>query len=151
MGQIIIRKASSLDINDLVELLTVLFTIETDFTIDTARQRKGLSLMLERPDQSCIIVAEYNNKVVGMCTGQLLISTAEGGLKVLVEDLVVNVDHRGSGIGSRLLSEIEKWSTECGAKRLDLIADYRNKPALNFYRKENWQTTELVALQKRGL
>lgn len=151
MGQTIIRKANSLDIETLVELLTVLFTIETDFTIDTELQRRGLSLMLKRPDQSCILVAEYNTKVIGMCTGQLLVSTAEGGLKVLVEDLVVQVDFRGSGIGSKLLFEIQKWATQYGAKRLDLLADHHNSQALNFYKKENWLITELVALQKREL
>jgi len=150
MGQTIIRKANSLDIETLVKLLTVLFTIETDFTIDTELQRRGLSLMLKRPDQSCILVAEYNTKVIGMCTGQLLVSTAEGGLKLLVEDLVVNEAYRGSGIGSNLLSEIEKWATKYGATRLDLLADSNNTSALNFYKNESWQTTALVALQKRG-
>ena len=45
--------------------------------------------MLAQTDKSCVLVAEYNKKVVGMCTGQLLVSTAEGGFKVIVEDVVV--------------------------------------------------------------
>lgn len=149
MKETIIRKAKITDIDSLAELLAVLFTIETDFNGDTDLQKSGLSLMLERPDQSCILVAEHNNIIIGMCTGQLLASTAEGGLKVLIEDLVVKEDHRNSGIGSRLLSEIEKWAISCGVKRLDLLADRNNTPALNFYRKEKWNTTELIALQKR--
>ena len=33
--------------------------------------------MLEHTDNSCVLVAEHDKKVVGICTGQLLVSTAE--------------------------------------------------------------------------
>lgn len=146
---IIIRRGKLENIDILVELLIDLFTIETDFIIDIQRQKKGLSLMLEENLQGCIImVAECDKKVVGMCSGQLLISTAEGGLKVMVEDLVVASDERNYGVGSALLSEIEEWAISCGASRIDLLADRRNHFALNFYNRHNWEYTEMIALQK---
>lgn len=143
-----VRRAKKEDIDILVALLESLFTIETDFSIDMQKQRKGLSLMLEQTDRSCILVAEYNKKVIGMCTGQLLVSTAEGSLKAIVEDVVVEKDKRGLGIGSALLLEIQKWAINCGASRIDLLADQRNIQALNFYNKQNWKRTKLIALQK---
>jgi len=143
-----IRRAKTDDIEILVELLINLFTIETDFVIDTQKQQKGLLLILEENEQGCIMVAECDKKVVGMCSGQLLVSTAEGGLKVIVEDLVVAKDNRGSGIGSALLMEIQKWAISCGASRMDLLADQRNHLALNFYNEQNWKKTEMIALQK---
>lgn len=143
-----VRRAKKEDIDILVALLESLFTIETDFSINVQKQRKGLSLMLEQTDRSCILVAEYNKKVIGMCTGQLLVSTAEGNLKAIVEDVVVEKDKRGLGIGSALLSEIQKWAINCGASRIDLLADQRNIQALNFYNKQNWKRTKLIALQK---
>lgn len=143
-----IRKAKKEDIDILVGLLESLFVIETDFSIDIQKQQKGLSLMLEQSDRSCILVAECNEKVIGMCTGQLLVSTAEGSLKAIVEDVVVVEDKRGLGIGSALLLEIEKWAIGCGANRIDLLADQRNHRALNFYNNQKWKRTELIALQK---
>lgn len=143
-----VRRAKKEDIDILVALLESLFTIETDFSIDVQKHRKGLSLMLEQTDRSCILVAEYNKKVIGMCTGQLLVSTAEGNLKAIVEDVVVEKDNRGVGIGGELLSEIQKWAISCGASRIDLLADQRNIHALNFYNKQNWKRTKLIALQK---
>ena len=50
----------------------------------------------------CIKVAEIDGAVRGMCTVQLVISTAEGGLAGLVEDLVVDRTYRGQGIGGLL-------------------------------------------------
>lgn len=104
--------------------------------------------MMEQTNQCCIMVAECDKEVVGMCTDQLLVSTSEGGLKVIIEDLVIEKKYRGYRIGSKLLSAIKKWAVSCGAKRMDLLADQRNHLALEFYRKQNWQHTELIALQK---
>ena len=145
----VIRRAKIDDIYILVELLTTLFTVETDFIIDTEKQQKGLLLMLEQNVQGCIMVAERDKKVIGMCSGQLLVSTAEGALKVIVEDLVVARNERNCGIGLALLSEIQKWAISCGASRMDLLADKRNNSALNFYRQQNWKRTEMIALHKK--
>lgn len=145
---IVIRRAKIDDIDVLVKLLINLFTIETDFVIEAQKQKKGLLLMLKENEQGCIMVAEFDKKVVGMCSGQLLVSTAEGGFKVIVEDLVVEKDNRGSGIGSALLIEIQKWAISCGASRMDLLTDQRNHSALNFYNQQNWKRTEMIALQK---
>jgi len=144
----VIRMAKNDDLDRLVELLTTLFTIETDFIIDAQRQKKGLSLMLKQSNQCCIMVAECKKEVVGMCTGQLLTSTSEGGLKVILEDLVIAAEERGRGIGSALVCAVEKWAVSQGAMRIDLLADQRNCSALDFYKKHNWKTTELIALQK---
>lgn len=147
-SNLVIRKAELNDIEILVDLLTSLFSIETDFVIDKKKQQKGLLFMLKQKEKSCILVAEYDRRVVGMCTGQLLVSTAEGGLKAIVEDVVVANEKRGLGIGSALLMEIEKWAVSCGASRMDLLADQRNRSALNFYNSQMWKHTELIALQK---
>lgn len=147
-NNLVIRRAEKDDVIVLVDLLTNLFSIETDFIIDKQKQQKGLLLMLEQTEKSCVLVAEYNGKVVGMCTGQLLVSTAEGGLKAIVEDVVVGKNQRGLGIGSALLAEIEKWAVNSGASRMDLLADKNNYKALNFYDNQKWKHTELIALQK---
>lgn len=147
-NNLVIRRAEKEDVIVLVDLLTNLFSIETDFIMDKQKQQKGLLLMLEQTEKRCILVAECNGRVVGMCTGQLLVSTAEGGLKVIVEDVVVEKNQRGLGIGTALLSEIEKWARDFGASRMDLLADKRNYQALNFYNNQKWKHTELIALQK---
>lgn len=45
--------------------------------------------MLIANQWATVLVAETSGKVVGMATGQLTISTAEGGPALLVEDVVV--------------------------------------------------------------
>ncbi len=147
--QSIIRKAVQSDIDRLVELLGSLFSIETDFCGDKIKQRRGLELMLESPEERCILVADYQGMVIGMCTVQLLVSTAEGGKAALLEDLIVQEEFRGIGIGRKLVMAIEEWADNHGVKRLELLADCNNTPALGFYRKLGWWRTQLICLHKK--
>jgi GNAT superfamily N-acetyltransferase len=96
-------------------------------------------------------VAEYQEEIIGMCSAQLLISTAEGGWKTLIEDVVVKEEYRGQGIGKKMLAFIADWAKSQGAKRLDLLADSYNTNGLKFYDKLQWKKTNLIALQKRGI
>mgnify|MGYP000853070447 CR=1 FL=1 len=86
-----------------------------------------------------------------MVSGQILISTAEGGISVLVEDLVVKEVYRKRSIGKELLFKIERWAALKKAKRLQLLAESDNCPALNFYRHLNWKDTALICLNKKGI
>jgi len=146
--EVIIRRAESLDIPHLVDLLRDLFSIEIDFDFNAGLQEQGLFIMLQSPETRCIMVAEVNENVVGMCTGQLLVSTAKGGFSGLIEDMVIRHEYRGKGLGTCLLDAVEKWCNSSGAKRIQLLADKNNTKALAFYEKCNWQKTDLICLRK---
>ncbi|SMC71351.1 GNAT family N-acetyltransferase [Sporomusa malonica] len=146
---IVVRKALPKDIDAMCGLLKLLFAIETDFAYDGGKQRCGLELMLQQENAGCVLVAELNQTIIGMCSAQLLVSTAEGGLKAVIEDVVIMESYRGQRIGRRLLTTMAEWAVSQGAKRLDLLADQRNQAALSFYRKLGWCQTELVCLQKK--
>jgi GNAT superfamily N-acetyltransferase len=143
-----VREARPGDLDDLVRLLGLLFSIEADFRPDPARQRRGLALMLADPGQRAVLVAERAGRVRGMVTAQLVVSTAEGGPSALVEDMVVEEAERGRGRGRLLLSAIEAWAAERGATRLQLLADRENAPALAFYGRLGWAPTQLVCWRR---
>jgi len=143
-----IRRALPADMDSLISLLEVLFAIEADFTFDEKLQQQGLSLLLQS-DKGCIMVAETGGGVVGMCSGQLVISTAEGGPSLLVEDVVVAAGWRRQGIAGMLLDSLAKWAAGQGASRMQLLADSTNKAGLDFYFNKGWQQTQLICLRKR--
>lgn len=144
-----IRIAIPSDVLQLVALLKALFAIEADFDFDQDRQAKGLQLLLTN-DQACVLVAESvdDKSLCGMCSIQVLISTAEGGAVGLLEDLIVAADFRHQGIGKKLLAEAVAWSERRGLKRLQLLADKNNLPALTFYERQSWHPTQLVCLKR---
>ncbi len=143
-----IRQARTDDLPSLTALLKTLFAIEEDFVFDETMQRQGLELMLANP-HSCVLVAESLGRVVGMCTGQLAVSTAEGGPSVTVEDVVVGEGWRGRGVGRLLLKAVGRWAEDNQAARLQLLADRNNVSALDFYKRLGWEMTQLVCLRQR--
>lgn len=151
LGGVKIRAAREADIEELAELLGQLFAVEADFAFDPAKQRAGLRLLLDRPSAHVAVAAAESvtgGRVVGMCSVQTLISTAEGGPVGLVEDLVVDEAWRNRGIGGRLLRAVERWSERRGLRRLQLLADRDNAVALTFYPKRGWNPTRLVGLRR---
>ncbi|ABS27228.1 GNAT family N-acetyltransferase [Anaeromyxobacter sp. Fw109-5] len=148
--EVAIRSATPADLERLVRLLEILFSIEADFRPDPERQRRGLALMLAEPERRVVLVAQREDEVVGMVTAQLVVSTAEGGPSALVEDMVVESAERGRGLGRRLLLAVEAWAAARGATRLQLLADRENAPALGFYGRAGWRSTRLVCLRRGG-
>ncbi len=142
-----VRHARRDDIPALVTLLQELFSIEHDFNCDPSKQTKALQLLLS-DNRCCVFVALEQSKVIGMCSLQVVISTAEGGYVGLIEDVVVATDYRGQGIGKQLLSSMEKWAEHRGLLRLQLLADSDNQSALEFYKAVEWSNTHLIALRK---
>jgi GNAT superfamily N-acetyltransferase len=109
----------------------------------------GLSLLLnDKSGLSIVLVAEKDDEIIGMCSVQALISTAEGGPVGLLEDLIVRKEHRGNGIGTRILSEIFRWCETKKISRLQLLRDLDNDGALKFYAGNGWAETRLVCMRK---
>jgi GNAT superfamily N-acetyltransferase len=150
MTEASVRAAVPADLDALVALLGELFALEADFRPDPDRQRRGLALLLEDRLRRAVFVAEVRGEVIGMVTGQLVVSTAEGAASVWVEDMVVAEGARRAGVGRRLLRAVEQWGAARGATRLQLLADRENLPALRFYEARGWSGTRLVCLRSGG-
>lgn len=147
-GKVTIREAATSDLNAMSGLLSELFSIESDFTPNIRRQRQGLADLMQSRTAT-LLVAVAGRDIVGMCTLQPLISTAEGGKVGLVEDLVVAESHRKAGVGRKLLKEIEAIAAKQGMSRLQLLSDHSNKAASVFYEHLGWTTTNMIAWRKK--
>lgn len=147
MSFVNVRSAVIEDIPSLLPLLYELFSIEEDFVFNEDKQRAGLEVMIVSPG-AIIMVAETDGEIVGMATGQTIISTAEGGLALLIEDVIVTENYRRSGIAGRLLLAVGDWGKIKGAQRMQLLADKHNAPALNFYKNTKWMETALICFRK---
>lgn len=143
-----IRSARSEDVGSLVGLLEELFAIEEDFTFDIQRQTDGLHMLIDAPS-AAVFVAVHNARVIGMISGQITISTAEGSYALMIEDLVVIKNMRRKGVGKALLHAVGDWGRERGADRMQLLADSSNRTALSFYERSGWWKTKLICLRSR--
>jgi GNAT superfamily N-acetyltransferase len=148
MKDIIAEAAGKDDLEAMADLLQELFTIEEDFDFDRQAAVKGLSMILENPS-AYISVARDSEKVIGICSIQTLISTAEGGPVGLIEDMVVTKAYRRQGVGKLIMNDIYRWAKDKQLTRLQLLADKNNTPALDYYQQMNWESTQLICLRNK--
>jgi len=83
-----------------------------------------------------VLVAEIDEKVVGMALYFMAYSTWKGRM-IYLEDFIVEEAYRKEGIGLLLFEELKKVAKEKQAVLLKWQVLDWNEPALNFYRKHN--------------
>lgn len=136
------------DLPHLVELLAELFTLESDFQPDPVKQLHGLRTILDEPELGKLFVLRVDGEVAGMANALITISTAEGARALLLEDVIVRREYRGSGLGRQLVEHVLKWAKWRGMVRTTLLADRDNQPALDFYRKLGFENSNMTVLRK---
>lgn len=139
-----IRKADTSDLPAMSSMIARLFSIESDFAIDRAKQERGLRALLDSEHAAVFVAFEDSPaNAIGMVTVQLTISTAEGGFSALIEDLFVGEAFRGRGLATALIHAAEDWCRSRGASRVQLLADYTNEGALKFYDHMGFAETKM--------
>ncbi len=95
-----------------------------------------------------IFVAELEERIVGMALFYPRFSTWKGK-SMHLEDLIVQEDKRGLGIGKALYNTYLSYSHKKNAKRVEWVVLDWNKDAINFYEKsgatvfDNWRVVQM--------
>ena len=142
-----IESATLEDMPQLVELLMALFSQEEDFAPDRQKQEHGLRLILEQPNRGRIFVLRTDHQIIGMVNLLFTISTAEGGLVVLMEDVIVHPDHRRQGYGGLLLDHAIHFARERGFKRITLLTDKISAESQDFFQRHGFHFSTMIPMR----
>jgi ribosomal protein S18 acetylase RimI-like enzyme len=143
-----IEQATIEDLPQLTDLLFDLFTQESDFEPDRARQMRGLRLILEQPNRGRIFVLRHNGMILGMINLLFTISTAEGGFVILLEDVIVHRDYRHRGFGDRLIRHAFEYAEKKDFLRITLLVDRLNEQALRFFKAHGFGESSMAPMRK---
>lgn len=141
--------AAERDLAQMADLLAELFMLESDFRPDRDKQLRGLRAILDNPALGRLFVLRIGGKVAGMANALITVSTAEGGCVLLLEDVILRREHRGSGLGRKLVEHVLEWAREQGMMRVTLLADRDNRAALDFYRKLGFGNSNMTVLRRK--
>jgi ribosomal protein S18 acetylase RimI-like enzyme len=141
--------AGAEDLDQLVELLHILFTQEHELSPDPEKQRRGLSRILADPATGTIYVAREGTRVLGMVSILKSVSTAEGGPVGLLEDLVVRPEARRGGLGAQLLAYAIERARADGLLRLLLLTDGDNAAAQRLYERAGFARSGMLPMRLR--
>ncbi|MEO8206363.1 MAG: GNAT family N-acetyltransferase [Chthoniobacterales bacterium] len=142
-----IEAATIVDLPAMADLLYDLFSHEADFEPNREKQLRGLRLILEEPSRGRIFVLRNDRKILGMINLLITLSTAEGGFVLLLEDLTVHADHRGQGLGGRLLDYAIDFAKRKNFLRITLLTDKPNESARRFYVKHGFVDSDMIPMR----
>ena len=129
-----IRLAVPDDVPVLLALVRELATYEKEPDAVVATE-DDLRTALFGPDPSTSChVAEVGGEVVGFALWYRTFSTWQGKPGLWLEDLFVQPEHRGSGLGKDLLVSLARLCVERGWTRFEWWVLDWNEPAQGFYR-----------------
>jgi len=128
-----LRFAEPKDAPEIVRMIKELAEYEKDPDSATAKPEDLAKQMeSERPPFECI-VAEVGGKAVGFALFFPSYSTWQGKPGLYLEDLYVQPDQRGGGIGKKLLHKLADVCRERGYGRMEWQVLHWNQPAIDFY------------------
>jgi GNAT superfamily N-acetyltransferase len=148
-----IRKAEKEDMSQVLNLIKALAVFEKEPDAveinESYLAEKGFG---SNPAFQCF-VAEMNQAIEGIALVYMRFSTWKGEVLHL-EDLIVNREMRGKGLGEALLNEVVKYGSQLGVKRISWEVLDWNTPAINFYEKKGaivMRDWNVVQLDEKGI
>lgn len=145
MYNVIIRKATVNDLYDIQILNNQLFKLEKENFDPTLVENwplseEGKKYFENLIEEAYVIVAVLNNEIVGYLAGSI---NEQGSYEEIqygeVNNMFVNSEYRGYGIGKLLINDFKKYCISNGIKDLIVTASAKNTNAIEFYRKNDFK------------
>ena len=155
--QFLIRPAAPADAGELMRLIRALAEYEklSDMCVGTPEMLRD-SLFGARPSCEALIV-ERGNRSVGFALYFTTFSTFLCKPGLYLEDLFVEPEHRGAGIGKALLRRLAALALERGCGRFEWRVLDWNEPSIRFYESlgarimPEWQLVRMTEPQIASL
>lgn len=129
-----IKQASEKDLDLILSFIKKLAEYEklSDCVVATTELLKE---WLFEKEKAYVLIAYYDFKPVGFALYFNNFSTFLGKCGIYLEDLFVDSDYRGLGIGKAIFRELAKIAYENNYERIDFCCLNDNEPSLKFYEK----------------
>ncbi|GAB4300519.1 MAG: GNAT family N-acetyltransferase [Ignavibacteriaceae bacterium] len=128
-----IRFASRADSKLILSFIRELAEYERLADSVTADEYKIKKFLFSDKSFAECLIADYNDKPVGFALFFHNFSTFVGKPGIYLEDLYVQPEYRGKGIGKALLLEIIRTARKRDCGRVEWAVLDWNKPAISFY------------------
>jgi len=142
-----IEPATLEDLPALVDLVMSLLQIEEDFEPDRDKQEHGLRLILEQPNRGRIFVLRTDHALIGMVNLLFTISTAEGGMVLLLEDVIIHPEHRSQGYGTRLIEYVLDFARKKDFRRVTLLTDRISEESQRFFGRFGFAQSHMIPMR----
>jgi ribosomal protein S18 acetylase RimI-like enzyme len=138
----VVRLATQEDAADVARLMSGFRDWQGRTEPDNATIAATVRRLLDDPNAEFLLAGE---PVTGVCQLRYRLSVWTGTDDCCLEDLFVEADGRGSGLGRELVDAALQRARERGCTRIDLDANEANAPALALYRSVGFDSWSAAA------
>ena len=145
-----VRRANIQDIDDIIKLNKILFDLEYknfDNTLDTERplSNEWISYFKDSITNSITMVATVNDKIVGYMIWNLDSQYSYNTVKQAeLNNMCILDEYRKLWIGTKFIREFKRICKDNNIQEIKVIASYENTNAINFYKKNGFNESELT-------
>jgi GNAT superfamily N-acetyltransferase len=154
-----LRPATPADIGDILRLIHGLAEYERLLHEVTATQADLREILFGPLPRAEVVLAVVGDRAVGLALFYYTLSTFKLRPNIFLEDLFVEPEHRGSGIGLALMRHLAARAVAENCRRIEWRVLNWNQPSIDFYQRlgaepiSDWHTKQLsgdalVALAK---
>jgi len=123
------RRATQADAAPIASLLTELGYASTAIDVSDRVQRSLGS------ESSCLVLAGADDEVIGLISAELMPYFPNGTTICRVTALVVAAQHRGQGLGEKLLAHATEFARDHACSGIELTSAHRRLDAHRFYER----------------
>ena len=100
---------------------------------------RALDLFVSRPDLGFVWLARVADAAIGACVVCYAISTSRGGLVAKLDDVTIEPQWQGQGVGSAMLEVLYDHLRAAGVGRIDTACHRANAGAWRFYARHGFR------------
>lgn len=114
----------------------------------TATEEHFRRLLFGDTPRAEALIAEWEGRPAGFALWFYSVSTFDGAPKLYLEDVFVEPDRRGRGIGRAIFADLARRAIAAGCSRMEWSVLDWNAPSIAFYRSIGAQPREGWTLQR---
>jgi GNAT superfamily N-acetyltransferase len=124
------------DLGDRERLLDLMagFYAESGFVLDRPHAEGAFTTLLGDPRLGRVWLIEQDRAVVGYIVVTFVFAMEHGGLAAWVDDLYIEPQARGAGLGTAALADVREACAELGVRALAVEVGHDNAAAQAVYR-----------------
>lgn len=145
-----IKRASIKNLSDIQNLNNQLFELEyanfdPALKVGWPFEKDGEEYFSDLLNNEIVYIAVVDDKIIGYLAGSINIETSYVTKSLAeVENMFILEDYRKYGIGTKLMNAFKKYCANEGIQEIKVTASAKNKNAINFYKKNDFEDFEMT-------
>lgn len=150
MTDIIIKKATIENLNEIQELNNQLFELEynnfdSSLKVGWPFEKEGIEYFSDMLNNQVVFIALVDNSVVGYLAGSINVELSYVTKSLAeLDNMFILENYRKYGIGTKLVNEFKKYCLNIGIQEIKVTASTRNNNAIKFYKNNGFEDFEVT-------